>query len=151
MHDKAAADWTAEQQKVALAAKATALKDEAKKGKSLADIAAPLGIAVENKTNVTRNMDDSVLGSAGVSAAFSGPVDTVASAVGGDDTTQILLKVTDVNTTPPATDVLANQDQQISRIADAAGDDILDQMVAELQTKYGVTVNREAAAQAVQR
>ncbi|WFR96803.1 peptidylprolyl isomerase [Rhizobium tumorigenes] len=151
VHDKAAADWTAEQQKVALAAKATALKDEAKKGKSLADIAAPLGIAVENKTNVTRNMDDSVLGRAGVSAAFSGPVDTVASAVGGDDTTQILLKVTDVNTTPPATDVLANQDQQISRIADAAGDDILDQMVAELQTKYGVTVNREAAAQAVQR
>ncbi len=151
VHDKAAADWTAEQQKVALAAKAAALRDEAKKGKSLADIAAPLGIAVENKTNVIRNMDDAVLGRAGVAAAFSGPVDTVASAVGGDETTQILLKVTDVNATPPATDVLANQDQQIARIADAAGDDILDQMVAELQTKYGVTINREAAAQAVQR
>jgi peptidyl-prolyl cis-trans isomerase D len=151
VHDKAAADWTAEQQKVALAAKAISLRDEAKKGKSLADIAAPLGIAVENKNNVTRGMDDAVLGHAGVSAAFSGPTDTVASAVGGDDTTQILLKVTDVNSTPPATDILANQDQQIARIANAAGDDILDQMVAELQTKYGVSVNREMAAQATQR
>lgn len=151
VHDKAAADWTAEQQKVALAAKAKSLTDEAKKGKSLADIAAPLGIAVENKTNVTRSMDDAVLGHAGVSAAFSGPVDTVASAVGGDDTTQILLKVTDVDSTPPATDILANQDQQITTIANAAGDDILDQMVAELQTKYGVSVNRDLAAQAVQR
>jgi peptidyl-prolyl cis-trans isomerase D len=151
VHEKAAADWTAEQQKVALAAKASALRDEAKKGKSLADIAAPLGIAVENKTNVTRSMDDAVLGHAAVSAAFSGPVDTVASAVGGDDTTQILLKVTDVDATPPATDILANQDQQITTIANAAGDDILDQMVAELQAKYGVSVNRDAAAQAAQR
>ena len=150
VHDKVAADWTAEQQKIALSAKAAELKGEAQKGKSLADIAAPLGIAVENKTNVIRSMDDAVLGHGGVTAAFSGPVDTIASAVGGDDTTQILLKVTDVDPAPAA-DVLNNQSQQAVAIANAAGDDILDQMVSELQTKYGVSVDRTLAQQAIAR
>jgi peptidyl-prolyl cis-trans isomerase D len=150
VHDKAVADWTAEQQKVALAAKAVELKQEAQKGKSLADIAAPLGIAVETKANVTRATDDAVLGRGGVAATFSGPVGTVANAVGGDETTQILLKVTDLSDSP-TTDVLDNQDQQAAAVANAAGDDILDQMVSDLQTKYGVTLNRNLAEQAMVR
>jgi len=150
VHDKAVADWTAEQQKIALAAKAVELKQEAQKGKSLADIAAPLGIAVESKADVTRTTDDPVLGRGGVAAAFSGPVDAVANAIGADDTTQILLKVTDVNDNP-TTDALNNDDQQAAQIANAAGDDILDQMVADLQSKYSVTVNQSLAEQAMSR
>jgi peptidyl-prolyl cis-trans isomerase D len=150
VHDKVVADWTAEQQKAALAAKATELKTEAQKGTSLADIAAPLGIAVESKSDIVRTTDDAVLGHGGVAAAFSGPVDTVASAVGGDETTQILLKVTDVNT-QPTTDALSNQDQQINAIANAAGDDILDQVVSSLQSKYKVNVNQNLADQAMVR
>ncbi|MDE1991367.1 MAG: SurA N-terminal domain-containing protein [Rhizobiaceae bacterium] len=150
VHEKAVADWTAEQQKVALAAKAAELKQEAQKGKSLADIAAPLGIAVESKADVTRTTDDPVLGRGGVAGAFSGPVDTVANAVGADDTTQILFKVTDVNDNP-TTDALNNDDQQAASIANAAGDDILDQMVSSLQSKYSVTVNQNLAEQAMSR
>lgn len=150
VREKAVADWTAEQQKVALAAKANELKQEAQKGKSLADIAAPLGIAVENKTNILRSTDDPVLGRGGIAAAFSGPVDTVANSVGADDTTQILLKVTDVNENP-TTDALSNADQQVAQIANAAGDDILDQMVNQLQSKYAVTVNQNLADQAMSR
>ena len=90
------------------------------------------------------------LGRAGVAAAFSGPIDTVANAVGGDETTQILLRVTEVNESP-TTDVLNNTDQQAAAVANAAGDDILDQMVSDLQTKYGYTVNRNLAEQAMVR
>jgi peptidyl-prolyl cis-trans isomerase D len=150
VREKAVVDWTAEQQKIALAAKANELKQEAQKGKSLADIAAPLGIAVESKADVTRTTDDPVLGRAGVAAAFSGPVETAANAIGADDTTQILLKVTDVNNNP-TTDALSNQDQQATQIANAAGDDILDQIVADLQSKYTVTVNQNLAEQAMSR
>ncbi|MFS8049522.1 SurA N-terminal domain-containing protein [Rhizobium sp. BR 314] len=150
VREKAIADWTAEQQKVALAAKATELKQAAQKGKSLADIAAPLGIAVENKTGITRSTDDPVLGRGGIAAAFSGPVDTAASSGGADDTTQILLKVTDVNDNP-TTDALSNDDQQVAQIANAAGDDILDQIVAQLQSRYTVTVNQSLAEQAMSR
>ncbi|QFY60130.1 peptidylprolyl isomerase [Rhizobium grahamii] len=147
VHDKAVADWTAEQQKAELAKKAEELKQQAQKGTSLADIAAPLGISVETKSGITRGSDDPVLGSGGVNAAFTGPVDTIANAVGADPTTQILLKVTEVNTEPTG-DVLANQDQQITAMANAAGDDILDQMVNLLQTQYGATVNQALAEQA---
>ncbi len=150
VHDKAIADWTAEQQKAELAKKAEELKQQAQKGTSLADIAAPLGITVENKSGISRGMDDAVLGSAGVSAAFSGPVDTVANAVGNDPTTQILLQVTEVNTEPTG-DVLNNQDQQITAMANAAGDDILDQMVNLLQTQYGASINQPLAEQAAVR
>ena len=148
--DKAIADWTAEQQKLELAKKAEELKQQAQKGTSLADIAAPLGITVESKSGITRGTDDAVLGRAGVIAAFSGPIDTIASAVGGDPTTQILLKVTEVNTEPTG-DVLNNQDQQITSTANAAGDDILDQMVNLLQTQYGASVNQPLAEQAAVR
>ncbi|RDJ13004.1 peptidylprolyl isomerase [Rhizobium grahamii] len=150
VHDKAVADWTAEQQKLELAKKAEDLKQQAKKGTSLADIAAPLGIAVESKSGITRGTDDPVLGRAGANAAFSGPMDTVAIAVGGDPTTQILLKVTEVNTEPTG-DVLNNQDQQITAMANAAGDDILDQMVNLLQTQYGASINQPLADQAAVR
>ena len=150
VREKAVADWTAEQQKIALAAKAVELKQEAQKGKSLADIAAPLGIAVESKSGITRSTDDPVLGRGGIAAAFSGPVDTAGSAIGADDTTQILLKVTDVNDNP-TTDALSNDDQQVAQIANAAGDDILDQMVSQLQGKYTVTVNQSLAEQAMSR
>lgn len=150
VHDKAVADWTAEQQKSELSAKAAELKQEAEKGKSLADIAAPLGIAVETKSGITRNTDDAVLGRGGVGAAFSGPVGAVASAQGADEGTQILLKVTEVNS-QPTTDVLNNQDAQALAIANAAGDDILDQMVNQLQSEYGVNINQTLAQQATVR
>jgi peptidyl-prolyl cis-trans isomerase D len=150
VRDKAVQDWTAEQQKAELAKKADELKAQAQKGTSLADIATPLGIAVESKSGVTRSTDDPVLGRAGVNAAFSGPVDTVATAVGADPSTQILLKVTDVNE-EPTTDALNNRDQQIATIANQAGDDILDQMVNLLQSQYGAEVNRTLAEQATVR
>ncbi|MFC5755338.1 SurA N-terminal domain-containing protein [Rhizobium sp. GCM10022189] len=150
VRDKAVQDWTAEQQKAELAKKADELKAEAQKGTSLADIAAPLGIAVETKSGFTRSTDDPVLGRTGINAAFSGPLDTVAAAVGADPSTQILLKVTEVNA-EPTTDALNNRDQQIATIANQAGDDILDQMVNLLQSQYGVTVNQNLAEQATVR
>ncbi|CCM75694.1 peptidylprolyl isomerase [Rhizobium mesoamericanum] len=150
VHDKVVADWTAEQQKLELAKKAEELREQAQKGTSLADIAAPLGMTVESKSGITRGTEDAVLGRAGVNAAFSGPINTVANAVGGDPTTQILLKVTEVNTEPTG-DVLNNQDQQITAAANAAGDDILDQMVNLLQTQYGASINQSLADQAAVR
>ncbi len=150
VHEKAVEDWTTEQQKAELAKKAAELKAEAAKGTALADIATPLGIAVESKSGVTRSTDDAVLGRAGITAAFSGPVDTVASAVGADPSTQILLKVTEVNTQPTG-DVLNNRDAQITAMANAVSDDILDQMVNLLQTQYGAQINQTLAEQATVR
>lgn len=150
VREKAVANWTREQQKIALGAKAESLKQLAVGGQSLADIAATLKIAVENKAGLQRSSDDPVLGRAGVDAAFAGPLGTLGTAPGADPASQILLKVTEVNESPTG-DVLASQEQQVMQIANAAGDDILDQMVGQLQTDYGVSVNQTAAEQAMVR
>ena len=150
VREKATADWVAEQQKIALGAKAESLKARVSKGETLEVIAGELGIAVETKAGIRRRSEDAVLGAAAINAAFTGPVGTVASAPGGDPQTQILLQVTDVKD-QPSTDALANDDAQVTAMAKMAGDDILDQMVRRLQDDYGVTINQQLAEQAMVR
>lgn len=145
--DKAVADWTAEQQAAALAARTGQLVKDVKDGKSLADIAAVMGLTVENKSGLKRGSEDPVLGRGAIAAAFSGPVGTVASDLSTDGTGQVLLSVTDVSETPEM-DALSPQ-QDVTGLAKAAGDDILDQMVTRLQSEYGVTVNQDLAKQAM--
>ena len=91
-----------------------------------------------------------MLGPTAITAAFSGPQGTVASASGADPSTQILLTVTAVRDQPTG-GVPLNEDEQIAQVANAAGDDILDQMVGQLQAEYGVTFNQTLAQQAIVR
>ena len=149
VRDRVVADWTAEQQRQALAKKAEELAERVRKGGDLAAIAGELGMAVENKTGLHRGAEDPVLGPAAVAAAFAGPLGHVASTPGVDGEGQILLKVTEVN--DAATDALTNDEQQIQAVARTSGDDILDQMVSSLQSAYGVSINRALAEQSLAR
>lgn len=142
--ERVVADWTAEQQRTQLAAKATELKARLEKGETLAAIATELGIAVETKTGLRRGAEDAALSPAAVAAAFSGPNELVANAPGVGGEGQILLKVTAVDDSNPG-DVLDNDARQIDAMAEASGDDILDQMVSELQKGYGVSINQQLA------
>ncbi|RVQ66779.1 peptidylprolyl isomerase [Sinorhizobium medicae] len=148
VRDEVAADWTAEQQRAALAAKAKELKERVEKGAKLADIASELGLVVETKTGLTRSTNDATLSPAAVIAAFGGANGHVANApgVGGDG--QVLMQVTAVEEKAPA-DALDNDSRQIEAIARASGDDILDQMVSTLQTAYGVSINQTLAETAL--
>ncbi|MCC8933302.1 peptidylprolyl isomerase [Rhizobium sp. 'Codium 1'] len=150
VREKAVADWTAEQQRIALGALAESLRKRIADGGKLEDIASELGLAVESKAGITRRSEDAVLGPAAVTAAFSGPQGTVATASGADPSTQILLSVTAVRDQPTG-GVPLSEDQQIGQLANAAGDDILDQMVSQLQAEYGVVFNQALAQQAIVR
>jgi peptidyl-prolyl cis-trans isomerase D len=147
---QATQDWTAEQQKEALGALAEKLKQRVEKGETLQAIADELKIAVEQKTGLTRHSNDAIIGSSAIQEAFSGPVGTVATGATSDGSNQVLLKVT-ADDPKPATTALDNQDQTIDQMAKAAGDDILDEMVSELQAKYGVSINQQLAEQALVR
>ena len=150
VHDKVVADWTAEQQKLALAKKAQDIVAEVKGGKKLADVAAGLFIAVETKSGIKRAAEDPVLSRAAIQAAFGGPLAHVANAEGVNGDGQIVLAVTEVN--PEGTsDALDDQTQQINTLAASAGDDILDQMVEELKGNYGTIVSQQLAQQAMVR
>ncbi|PYE44601.1 peptidyl-prolyl cis-trans isomerase D [Rhizobium sp. PP-WC-2G-219] len=145
--EKVVADWTAEQQRAELAKRAADLKARVEKGETLQTIAAELGIAVETKTGLRRTAQDAALSPAAVTAAFSGPNGLVTNAAGTDGEGQILLKVTAVENA--AGDALDQDSRQVDAIAQASGDDILDQMVTELQTRYGVSINQQVAETAL--
>jgi peptidyl-prolyl cis-trans isomerase D len=149
VHDKVVADWTTEQQRNALAARAEELRARLDEGDTLAAIAGELGIAVETKTGLRRQGNDPIFGGEAVKAAFSGPVNTNATGPAADGESRLLMHVTAVNQ-PPA-DALSGEEQQLQQIARAAGDDMLDQMVTELQTTYGVQINQAMADQAMVR
>ncbi|MDR6818697.1 peptidyl-prolyl cis-trans isomerase D [Neorhizobium sp. 2083] len=146
VRDKAVADWTAEQQRQALAARATELKGRLDKGETLATIAAELGVAVENKQGLRRGAEDAIFGNEAISAAFSGPVNTTATALGADGDSRLLMKVAAVD---QATSDALSGDQQLQQMANAAGDDMLDQMVNSLKGSYGVSVNQTVVDQAM--
>lgn len=144
VRDKVVADWTAEQQREALTAKASELKARLDKGDTLATIAGELGIAVETKTGLRRNAEDPIFGPDATDIAFSGPVDTTGTALAADRESRMLMKVTAVEQAPA--DALAD-DKQLQSLAEAAGDDMLDQMVNSLKDRYGVSVNQTALEQ----
>ncbi len=150
VREKAIADWTAEQQRIALGAKAESLRQRIADGGNMEEVAAELALAVESKAGITRRTEDAVLGATAITAAFSGPQGTVATASGADPSTQILLTVTAVRDQPTG-GVPLNEDEQIAQVANSAGDDILDQMVGQLQSEYGVTINQALAQQAIVR
>lgn len=146
--EKVVADWTAEQQRNELAAKAAELKGRIEKGETMAAIATELGIAVETKSGLRRGAEDAALSPQAVVAAFSGANGLVANAPGIGNEGQIVLKVTEVDDDNPG-DALDNDDRQINAIAQASGDDILDQMVSDLQKGYGVAINQQLAERAL--
>lgn len=146
VREKVIADWTNEQQKTALAAKAEQYKGRIDKGETLAAIAGELGIAVENKQGLRRQSTDAIFGPQTVQAAFAGPLDMIATTTAADGESRLLLKVTKVDHQPA--DALGGEQAQMQQMAQAAGDDMLDQMVSRLQQDYSVQINQTAADQA---
>ena len=144
VREKVVADWTAMKTTEALGAKATELKDRLDKGADLATIASELSVAVENKFSLSRSGADGVFGEAAVASAFSGPSGLVAVANDASGDNKILLKVKTVNDASSVTAGSVPAEQR-TRVSQQIADDILDQMIARLQTDYGVSVNRELA------
>jgi peptidyl-prolyl cis-trans isomerase D len=138
---KAVADWTADEQKAALAKKADEIVAQLKGGAKLADIATALKIAVESKTGIKRGSTDAVLGNAAIAAAFEGPNGHIASAADESGDNRIVLQVNEVNENV-ATDALDESAAQAKQLAESAGQEIMSQLVEELKTDYGVSINQ---------
>ncbi|MCC0035605.1 MAG: SurA N-terminal domain-containing protein [Hoeflea sp.] len=148
VREKVVADWTAMKTAEALGAKAAELKGRIAKGAELSAIAEEMSLAVETKYALNRNGADAVFGEAAVASAFSGPNGLVEVANDASGENRILMKVTSVNdaSTVTADSVSIEQRRQVSQ---QIADDILDQMVARLQSDYGVSVNRQLAERAL--
>ncbi|WP_255561681.1 SurA N-terminal domain-containing protein [Pseudohoeflea coraliihabitans] len=142
------ADWKSEQMAEALGARATELAERLKEGDSLEEIAGELGLAVEQKYALQRDGQGPVFGEAAVQAAFGGPAGHAGVASDASGANRIIFQVTAVNDASDAS-AEALSEAERSNFSSRIADDILDQLVADLRTRYGVEVNRTLAERAI--
>lgn len=137
-------DWKNEQTARALGARGTELKDRIDKGEELTAVAAELGLVTDTKYNIKRSYEDAGLGASAIEAAFAGPQGHVALALAEGGTSQILMKINQVST-PDAPTSGTQLDNLSAAVSRRMGDDLLGQMVALMQSEFGVSYNATAA------
>jgi peptidyl-prolyl cis-trans isomerase D len=148
VHDKVVADWKAAEAEKRLDAKASELAKQVKDGAALDTVAADLKLEKQTKRGVKREADDADFGKEGVAAMFAlaeGGSGMVPSP-GGDG--RIVFKVAEVFEPAGAGPDAVPEDARKS-FASGLSDDLLDQLVARLQSEYDVTVDQSAIQQAL--
>ena len=146
---KAIADWKAAETEKRLTAKAQELQKRVKDGGATLDtIAGELKLEKQTKRGLKREADDGEFGKPGVAAVFAlaeGGTGVVAAPTGD---AQILFKVTEVFE-PAGADASSVPEDARKSFSSGLADDLLDQLVARLQTEYEVRVDRNAITQAL--
>ncbi|KQU89979.1 peptidylprolyl isomerase [Mesorhizobium sp. Root102] len=147
VRQKAVADWTAAETTKRLAAKADELEKRLKAGATLDVIASELKLEKQTKRGVKREADDVDFGKEGAAAMFGvgeGGSGLIPSPTGDG---QILYKVAEVFE-PAGADASSVPDDAQKSFTSGMSDDLLDQLVAQLQTQYDVRIDQAAVAQA---
>ncbi len=145
---KVVADWKEAESEKRLAAKAADVEKRLKDGAPLDTLATELSLEKQTKRGLKREADDADFGRAGVAAIFGvveGGSGLVAAPTGD---AQIVFKVTEVFE-PAGADANSIPEDAQKSFASGMADDLLDQLVAKLQSEYGVTVNRAVIEQAL--
>ncbi|RUW61051.1 SurA N-terminal domain-containing protein [Mesorhizobium sp. M7A.F.Ca.US.008.03.1.1] len=147
VRQKVVADWTAAETSKRLAAKADELEKRLKAGATLDVIASELKLEKQTKRGVKREADDVDFGKEGAAAMFGvgeGGTGLIPSPTGDG---QILYKVAEVFE-PAGADASSVPDDAQKSFTSGMSDDLLDQLVAQLQTQYDVRIDQAAVAQA---
>ncbi|MER9566415.1 SurA N-terminal domain-containing protein [Mesorhizobium sp. M0571] len=150
VRQKVVADWTAAETTKRLTAKAQELEKRLKAGTTLEVIAGELKLEKQTKRGVKRDADDVDFGKEGAAAMFGvgeGGTGLIPSPTGDG---QILFKVAEVFEPAGADASSVPQDAQKS-FTSGMSDDLLDQLVAQLQTQYDVRIDQTAVTQALAR
>ncbi|KQZ99783.1 peptidylprolyl isomerase [Mesorhizobium sp. Root157] len=150
VREKVVADWTAAETTKRLSAKAAELEQRLKAGTDLDAIASEMSLEKQTKRGLKRAADDADFGRAGAATMFGvgeGGVGAIPSPTGDG---QILFKVVEVFE-PAGADASSVAEETRKSFAAGMSDDLLDQLVAQLQTQYSVEVDQVAISQALAR
>lgn len=148
VRQKVVADWTKAETEKRLNAKATELEKRLKDGAELDALAAELKIEKQTKRGLKREADDADFGKEGAAAMFAvgeGGTGLVA-APSGD--AQILFKIAEVFE-PAGADASSVPEDAQKSFAAGLSDDLLDELVAQLQAQYSVSIDQTAMQQAL--
>ncbi len=149
VRDRAVTDWKVATIDERLATKAEEVRKAVAGGKSLDEVATELSLTKQTKRGIKRGAEDADLGPDGVEAAFGGGLNYVATAMNGSGDQQTVLKVTEIFA-PSDTSPTAIPNDQKKATSNGMADDLLDQLVARLETIYPVTMNPAALQAAMQ-
>lgn len=148
VRQRVVADWTTEETTKRLTAKADELDKRLKAGTTLDVIAGELKLEKQTKRGVKREADDVDFGKEGAAVMFGvgeGGTGLIPSPTGDG---QILFKVAEVFE-PAGADASSVPDDARKSFTQGMSDDLLDQLVAQLQTQYAVSVDQAAVTQAL--
>lgn len=147
VRQKVVADWIAAETTKRLAAKADELDKRLKAGTTLDVIAGELKLEKQTKRGLKREADDADFGKDGAAVMFGvgeGGTGLIPSPTGDG---QILFKVAEVFE-PAGADASSVPEDAQKSFTSGISDDLLDQLVAQLQTQYDVRIDQAAVAQA---
>lgn len=147
VRDRVVEDWMAEQTEQRIAEKANGLADRLSQGETLEQIAEAEGLAVENKYGLQRGANDPDFGAGGIAAVFSGGPDHKGAVASPSTNLYLVFQVTGVSQAVGGAEALGEGVRQ--GVKTSLADDLLDQMVAKLQTVFPVRVNQSAIQRAL--
>jgi peptidyl-prolyl cis-trans isomerase D len=149
VRDKVLADWKTAETTKRLVAKATEVEKQVKDGSATLDaVATQFSLEKQTKRGLKRDADDADVGRDGVAAVFAVALNDTGHFATPEADGQVVFKVTEVfEPVGAGPDTLPEEER--NQYTSGLANDMLDQLVAELQVKYGVTVNRSAIAQAM--
>lgn len=149
VRQKVVADWTEAEAEKRLAAKADDLEKRVKAGATLDTVAGELKLEKQTKRGLKREADDADFGKDGTAAVFAvaeGGSGIVSAPTG---TAKILFKVAEVFE-PAGADASTVTDDVKKSFASGMSDDLLEELVAQLQSQFSVKVDQVAIEQAQQ-
>ncbi len=138
VRERVNADWRNAQIATLVGEKATKLMKRLQSGETINVIATEIGSEVKTSDFLKRSGSSDTLNANAVRAGFSGKQDHVTLATGKSAGTQLLLTVSAIKQPDNAT----LPDQEKTSLNQAASNDILEQLVGQLRTRYGVSVNQ---------
>ncbi|TCD13196.1 peptidylprolyl isomerase [Oricola cellulosilytica] len=147
VRDRVTADWIAEETDRQVREVAEAYAERFVAGEELAEIAEAEGLSLQSKFGLQRTADDADFGNRGVAEVFDGGPEHSGVSAAPTGTAYNVFKVTGI--TQPLGGPEALTPQMRENLAAALSDDLLDQMVAKLQTVYPVGVDQRAIERAL--
>lgn len=145
VRERVLADWRAGETEKRVAARAEALLEEVRSGKSLEDVARDVGQLVDFRTEISRAGAQPRLSPNARAAAFAGPAGHLAVAPGAEPGSRILLRVDRVNESETSDGAPAVGEA----LRQALEGELLASYVDALQESVGVAINTRVYSQLV--
>lgn len=147
VRDRVKDDWTAQETDRLLDERAEELAKRLEGGEDLEAIAQDEGLTVENKYGLGRNASDPDFGRQAITEVFNGGPDHTGYVRAPSGDARQIFKVTSAS--EPLGGAEALDPSTRTTLRDGMQNDLLDQLVAQLQSKYTVRVNQTALDQAL--